>query len=121
MTLGSTAQQESVLIYTNISSTLASNERPGDSGEILAALCFGCGLGLLTLRRRSALRGLGLLVCGFALLGTFSGCNAGGTSSTLLTPPGTYTVSVIFTGSGGLTTIHTATVSLTVIQDSGSF
>jgi hypothetical protein len=120
MTLGATAQQESVLIYTNVASNLARNERPGDTSQIFVALCFAGGLGLLTLRRRSALRLFGVAVCCVALLGGLSGCNAGN-STQATTPPGTYAITIVFTGSNGLTTTHSANVSLTVVQDAGPF
>jgi hypothetical protein len=120
MTLGATAQTESVLIYTNVASNLAMNEHPGNTMQIFAALCFAGGLGLLTLRRRSAFRMMGLAVCCFALLGGLSGCHYSNANQPT-TPPGTYAITVVFTGSNGLTTTHSATVSLTVVQDAGQF
>jgi hypothetical protein len=49
------------------------------------------------------------------------GCGKNSISNPNLTPPGTYSVGVVFTGSNGFTASHTAPVALTVIQDSGQF
>jgi hypothetical protein len=122
-TLGSTPQQENVLIYTDVSSTLASNDVPHRTANaVLLALGLPLGLGLLLFRRRPSLRLLGLAVIAMATVTGITGCSSNTISpNSTLTPPGTYTVGIVFTGSSGLTTSHTATVALTVIQDSGPF
>ena len=121
LTLGSSTQVENVLIYTNVSTTLASNDPP--HGAIALAFGLPLGLGLLLLRRRRVVRLLGVFVLGLTILSGISGCNSNtvNSSNANVTPVGTYAVNVVFTGSAGLTTTHTATISFIVIQDSGPF
>ena len=122
--LGSTPQQVSVLIYTNVSSTLASNQDGPNARTALWAFALPLGLGVLLLRRRRVLQSVGVAGLCMALVAGVSGCNANSisqNSAATATPPGTYNVGVVFTGSNGVTTTHTATVALTVIQDAGAF
>jgi hypothetical protein len=122
-TLSGSVQQESVLIYTDVSSTLALNEAPRPATTVLLVLGLPLGLGLLLFRRRPALRLLGLAVVAMAAVTGTGGCSSNTISanSATLTPPGTYSIGVVFTGSNGFTASHTATVALTVIQDSGTY
>jgi hypothetical protein len=116
---------ETVLIYTNVSSTLAQNDQHNNASTIVWALGLPLCLGLL-LRKRSSRIVVSLGALGLACLfvSGLSGCgknNVTQSNSNTITPPGTYAVGVVFTGSNGISTTHTATVSLTVIQDSGAF
>jgi sugar lactone lactonase YvrE len=120
-TLSGSVQQESVLIYTDVSSTLASNEQPHPATTVLLVLGLPFGLGLLLIRRRPALSLLGVAIVAMAAVTGVTGCGKNSISNPNLTPPGTYSVGIVFTGSNGFTTSHTATVALTVIQDSGPF
>ena len=125
--LGATPQQVSMLIYTNVSSTLASNESQGIGTGVVMAFGLPLGFGLMLIRRRVKAGRLVLLIAGCTLtcglLGGLTGCNSQTSAGTnaVVTPPGTSTVNVIFTGSNGLAATHTTALSLTVITDNGTF
>jgi hypothetical protein len=120
-TLNGSVQQENVLIYTDVPSTLASNDATHPSTTVLFVLGLPFGLALLVFRRRPALRLLGLAFLAMTAVTGMGGCGKSSTANGLLTPPGTYSVGIVFTGSNGFTASHTANVALTVIQDSGAF
>jgi sugar lactone lactonase YvrE len=107
---GGISQTISVLIYTNVSSTLAqmhSPERPlrssGASGVTLGLLLPGA-LGLLTCLRGGKRRGvytirlMMLLMCVVSLMGMgmLSGCSSGNTTQSYVTPVGTQAITVVF-------------------------
>jgi hypothetical protein len=125
LTVGTSLQSEAILFYTNVQSTLASNETRSTSRGIAFAFGLPAGLALLLLRRRSKPGFLAIFLLGLALSTGLSGCGSGTNASNadkgLVTPAGTYTVTVVFTGSNGLTTTHSVPVTFTVIQDSGPF
>ena len=125
-TLSGTTVTENVLIYTNVSSTLAQERKPHDTTTFYLAFGLPLGLGLLWMRRRTASRLLGVAsvaMMALVVVVGVSGCS--GTrlnqNSGTITPAGTYTVGVVFTGSAGLTTTHTANVSFTVITNTGIY
>ena len=125
LTVGATTQTESILLYTNVLSTLASNETRSNGKKVVFACGLPLGLGLLLLRRRMRFATLALVMIGLCLVSGLSGCtatfNASTANSNLVTPAGTTTINVVFTGSGGLTTTHSVPVTLTVVADSGLF
>jgi len=126
LTVGAgSSQTEAVLLYTNVLSSLASNEMPSPARGIAFALGLPLGLGLLLLRRRDKLGVLAMLVVALMLATGISGCgksfNASDSNQGLVTPPGVYTINIVFAGSNGLTTTHTVPVTFTVITDSGQF
>jgi sugar lactone lactonase YvrE len=121
---GSTPVQ--VQIFTNVNSNLASNQPLTPHAEFFLAGLFPLSLGLLAFGRRSRRLRSASLIC-FALLGTmfpFAGCGSGSSSAEsnlgLVTPPGTYTVNIVFTGVAPLST-HTSTVALTVLPNNTIF
>ena len=117
-------QTQNVLIYTNVSSNLASvDHRSGSSAAIVFGFGLPLGLGLLFVRRRPTVRLCAIAVVSMSTVFGVLGCssNTVNQNSGTVTAPGTYAVGVVFTGSGGLTANHTATISLTVVQDSGTF
>jgi hypothetical protein len=104
-------------VYTNIDPSLASNQTPGFSKStvLVCGLPLGC-LMLFFFRRRRFTSLLAMLL-GLASIVGMSGCGQGSTfaKTNLVTPAGTYNLSLTFTGSAGLTTIHVIPVTLTVI------
>jgi hypothetical protein len=109
--------QTQIQVYTNIDPSLASNH-PLDAGK---STLFVCGLPvgflmLLCFRRRRFSSLLAMLVVLASLVG-MSGCGEGGNfaQTNLVTPAGTYNLSLAFTGSAGLTTTHVIPVTLTVV------
>jgi len=120
ITLGSNETPVAVLvqIYTNVSSSLASNEIRSTGREIVLALGLPLGFGLLLMRRRAKLRLLAMLVLGVSMVAGVSGCSGTAslqTFSTLTTPTGTYTINLIFTGASGETAVHSTPASFTVL------
>jgi sugar lactone lactonase YvrE len=116
---GSTPLNLSVQVDTNVSSTLAW-DRPQTSGRGIL-LAFGVPLGLaLLLSRRRRLRAPAVLLLAVALAMGTSGCGNGNvlqTFSTLVTPAGTYPITITFVGSNGLTETHTASATFTVVTN----
>ena len=125
LTIGATSQTESVLLYTNVLNTLATNKTPSSVRGIVFAFGLPLGIGLLLARRRAKLGPLAILLIGLTLSVGFVGCGTGSNASTanagLVTPAGTYNINIVFTGSNGLTTMHSVPVTFTVIADSGAF
>ena len=122
LTLGSNEAPVSVLvqIYTDVPSTLASNDHGSTARGIFLALGLPLGLGLLRMRRRASLRLLAVFVFGLCLIAGTSGCGGGTilqTVSTLVTPTGNYNLTLIFTGASatGETATHSTTASFTVL------
>jgi|GEM_PF-2756000 len=114
-------------IYTNTNSNLASNDTPHDGfsrNELFLAGLFPLGLGLLAFNRCS--RRIPALLCFaflFALLpiiGCGNGSTAANDSKGLVTPAGSSTVTVTFTGASPLAT-HTTTFTLVVLPNNTSF
>ncbi|MDR3734595.1 MAG: Ig-like domain repeat protein [Acidobacteriaceae bacterium] len=125
MGLGSTSQTETVEFYTNIQSTLASVSKPSLAHGIALALGLPLGLILIPWRRRTRLGLMLVLLTGIMLSSCLFGCSTGTgaatASSGLITPAGTYNVTLVFTGSNGLTTTHSVPITFKVILDSGAF
>ena len=125
LTVGTTPQTEAILLYTNVPSTLAANEQKSRFRGIVLAFGVPFGLGLLLSRRRTKPLWMVVLVVGFTLTCGMSGCgtgfNASNANKGLVTPAGSYSINVAFTGSNGLTTTHSVPVTLTVVADSGPF
>jgi sugar lactone lactonase YvrE len=99
--------------FTNISTTLASNE--GGSSRrlkmnILAAAAFG--LLLFGRRQRSRFMAISLLPLSLLAVGVFMGCGSGMDSPSYVTPPGTYQLTV--TASSSTAPTHTISVGLLV-------
>jgi sugar lactone lactonase YvrE len=116
---GGTPITVSVQVYTDVSSTLALNRTlPSNRGIFLA---FGIPLGLgLLLRSRRKLRVPAVLLLGLVLATAASGCGSGNalqTFSNLVTPAGTYSITITFVGSNGLSQTHTATATFTVVPN----
>jgi hypothetical protein len=123
ITVGSAPTTVTVQIYTDLSSTLASNEGPRGGSGILAALGLPLGLGLVLLRRRKGLRAAGIPMLAIVFAAAVSGCsnNVTPTFSKLVTPAGSSPLTITFTGSNGLTQTHSVSVALTIIPDSGPY
>jgi hypothetical protein len=107
-----------VQLYTNVPSNLASNERSTTIRSVMFAFGLPLGFGMLLLRNRFKLRGLAVLLLAVSMAAGFSGCS--GTQSTqtfsnLVTPTGTYTLNLVFTGSSGLTAVHTVPCTFVVL------
>jgi len=119
--LGNTPQTVSVQIYTDVSSTLAKNfDSPMEHSRgntVLYASIFPLGLAALCMRKRKQVRSLVLIVLCFGVLVYTTGCGTGSgeNQSSLVTPVGTYPITVVFTGSNGLNATHNASVNLTVL------
>jgi len=120
ITLSGTPLALSVQIYTDVSSTLASNEHSSPIRGV--AFAFGVPLCIaLALCRRKKFRVPALLALALALTTGVSGCGSGGilqTFSNLVTPAGTYPITITFVGSNGLTQTHSASATFTVLVDS---
>ena len=122
VTLNGAATSISLQIYTNVSSTLASNSPAPFShpNEILFAALLPLGLFAARRRRLATLACCALM---FTLL-PLGGCGSGSPSATqsqgLTTPTGTYAVTVTFAGTAPLTT-HTTAINLTVIPNTTGF
>lgn len=116
--LGSTPVPVLVQVYTDVSSTLASNKVP-PIGHGSAFLAIGIPLlSLLLLRRRTRLFLLILFVLALSASSALSGCS--GTQNlqlfpNLQTPTGTFPITLIFTGSNGLSTTQTTPATFTVL------
>jgi hypothetical protein len=107
-----------VQLYTDVPSGLASNEGFSTTRGVLFALGLPMGFGLLLLRRRSHLRRLAALLLGVSMslgLSSCSGTKSTQTFSNLVTPTGTYTLNLVFTGSNGLTAVHTVPCTFVVL------
>lgn len=124
---GTTAQTLSILIYTNVSSTLAGIGDLGDRGgrgvQILSLLLTLCVGGVYLRLRKSAGRFMGwrsailslLLLCGsLSVCVGAMGCGSGAVDAGLVTPAGTQTVTVTFAGAGNVN--HTQAYSFTVVS-----
>jgi hypothetical protein len=101
---GGITQTLQLLIYTNVSSTLAENRQPGSRSLIAFALLLPAAL---CVRRRLT----PLLLALFALA-AFTGCQSAGSFSTPVTPAGTSAVSITLTDATGLT--HSQSIAFTV-------
>ncbi len=120
ITLGSASVSVLVQVYTNVSSTLARNEMLS-RGRFMVLSAGLLPVVLLFIRRRAKLRLLVMLLAGFVLIGTLSGCSSASvpTNAGLVTPAGNYPLIITFTGSNGLTSTHVVNVSFTVITQNG--
>jgi sugar lactone lactonase YvrE len=112
-----TAVGVQVQLYTDVPSNLASNERAPNLRGVMLAVGIPLGFGLLLLRRRSHLRWLAALLLAVFMSAGLTGCGSQSTQtfSNLVTPTGTYTLNLVFTGSGGLTAVHTVPCTFTVL------
>jgi len=107
-----------VQVYTDVSSTLASNERNSVGRGIALAFGLPLGISLLLVRKRSRLGLLALLVICIVPLAGVVGCTSvqnTQTFSNLVTPAGAYSIQLVFTGSNGLTTTHSVPATFTVL------
>ena len=114
---GTDAVGESVLVYTNVSPSIAGTDvRPGSRWTYaFASLWLLAGLLLLRRGRRTFAGTLALGMVGIVLAAaSFTGCSGGTLATTLVTPTGTQTITVTFTGSGTTTAIHPVNFSFTV-------
>ncbi len=123
--LSSSPVSVEVQVYTNVSSTLASNHSSSLHSSIFLACGIPFALGLLLRRRKRIVTLVILLTLSLATAVGVSGCGNGTptlqTFSTLVTPAGTYPITITFTGSNGLSQTHTATATLTILVDSGPY
>ena len=115
---GSTPVGVAILIYTDVSSTIARVDAYPSSPMALA-LCGPWVFGSLLLLRRRSKRTVkaGLFaVCLFGSMlaaASLTGCSSV-SSITPVTPAGTQNITVTFTGTGGTATTHAVTFSMTV-------
>jgi sugar lactone lactonase YvrE len=127
ITLGGVTQV-AMDIYTNVNPSLASNERLSRGQEVFLATLFPLSFGLLAFTRRSRRLRLASLLCFAVLFSMFpiAGCGdgAGSTAATgnqgFVTPPGTSTVTVTFTGTAPLAT-QTTSFPFTVVANNTTF
>jgi sugar lactone lactonase YvrE len=107
---------ETIQIFTNVSSSIASIQKDGQGGRIAWAMLFPIGAGVFALglgrRRRIRLLSCMMVVMASLAIGFTTGCVK--SQTTAATPTGTQTVTVNFTSSGSTTASHAMSFSFTV-------
>ncbi len=107
---GGVTQNLQLLIYTNVSSTIARNEMPSPRGRSVVVLALLLPLALLARRRR-----MPRLLLAVLALGVLGGCQSAGNFFTPITPTGSASVVVTFADAAGNS--HSQTLTFTVYAD----